>query len=517
MLQALRIFVFTVAFGSVCVSHGFGQIVGPVSSPYESIQQNSVSNMAALGDTLWIGPGLNRTIKGDSNWFFPEGATKITEDEGRVFSLALAPDTVWAGLGYDAQTEGGSVQAGLGFYYSTDGGDHWEYLENPNDQAEDTTFVYGGNTYSKLAVTAREQSPPFDMALKGNTIFSANWALGLVRTTNFGTDWKRIILPPLSSDSLVPEKKYDFMGDGENRYDPRYDQNLLGFSVLVDQQDRVWYGTAGGVNISDNALTAPVDSIRWQHIQFDNSQNGLSGNWIVTIRQQPVNGNIWMTNWPAGLNENEQFGVVHTADGGRTFTKHLVGQRINDIGFKDGVIYAAGDNGLFVSKNNGASWTKLGQIKSSNTFIKKSARYLSLASTTDRLWVGTSDGLASTDSRGTSWRITRVNFPLEGKNRYQQNAPSVETYAYPNPFSPQRHEVVRIKYSLGKPGNVTIRLFDFGMNLIRELDSNSYPAGTYEAVWDGTDNRGNQVANAPVFYQIDTPGNTIRGKILVID
>ncbi|WP_441000550.1 FlgD immunoglobulin-like domain containing protein [Fodinibius sp. SL11] len=497
--------------------HSNGQIIGPVPSPTESIAQNSVSNIAALGDTLWIGPALNRTIDNNPNWFYPEGASEIINENGRVFSLALAPDTVIAGLGFNANSPDGSVQAGLGYHISTDGGDNWSFIDNPNESEEDTAFVYGGTTYQKLPVTAREQSPPFEITQQGNTVFSANWALGITRSKNFGSNWQRIILPPQQADSLTPDQEYHFNSQEGNRYDPRYDQNLLGFSVFIDNQDRVWGGTAGGLNISDNALTAPTDSIKWKHIQFDNSENGLPGNWIITIKQQPSTGDIWLTNWTSGLSDNEQYGISRTNNSGQSFNHYLSGERINDIGFRNGNIYAAGDDGLFKSIDNGVSWTRIPQIKSTNTFIKESAQYYSLASTKNRLWIGTSDGLASTTDGGQSWQITRVDFPLDGQNRYQQKAPSVDTYAYPNPFSPRRHDIVRIKYNVSKAGNVQIRLFDFGMNLIRELDSGYFSDGTYEAVWDGSDQQGNQVANGAVFYQIDTPGNTIRGKILVVD
>lgn len=517
MNQALRIFALFTALFWGFNSQSLAQIVGPVPSPYESIKQNSVSVMEAIGDTLWIGPGLNRTIANQRKWFYPQNVSEISGGSGRLFSLALAPDTVIAGLGYNAESAGGNVQSGLGFLISVDGGDSWRFVENPNEAENDTSFVYGNVTYSKLPVTAQEQSPPFEVAQHANNIFSANWALGLVRSIDFGQSWKRLILPPQQADSLVPEHEYEFNAGGNNRYDPRFDQNLLGFSVLVDRQGRVWCGTAGGVNISYNALTAPADSIRWRHIQFDDSKNGLLGNWIITIRQHPASGDIWMTNWAAGLSESEKFGVVRTADGSQSFDHYLVGQRINDIGFNGDAIYAAGDNGLFESRDNGNSWQQIQQIRSANTFIKSSAQYYSMASTTDRLWVSTSDGLASTDDGGQSWQITRVDFPLDGRNRYKKDSPSVESYAYPNPFSPRRHELVRIKYEVKQSGTVTVRLFDFGMNLIRELDSDSYTAGTFEAVWDGTDRQGRQVANGPVFYQIDTPGNTIRGKILVID
>ena len=517
MLLSPRVFFLFLLWWITWIPCGSAQIVGTVPSPVESIQQNSVSTMEALGDTLWVGPGLNRTINNNPQWYFPEGADKVTDDKGRLFSLALSPDTVWAGIGYDAQANNGTVQAGLGFHYSTDGGNTWNSVDNPNDVEDDTSFVYGGITYEKLPVTAQEQSPPFDLAMKGTTLFSANWALGLVRSTDFGNSWQRIILPPQQADSLVPENEYTFTADGSNRYDPRYDQNLLGFSVLIDKQGRVWCGTAGGVNISPNALTAPADSLRWRHIQFKGHSDGLLANWIISIKQQPSTGDIWMTNWPAGLSSDEQYGIVRTSNGGQTFDRYLQGERINDIGFSNEIIWAAGDNGLFKSSDNGTNWTKLPRLESPNTFIKESAQYYSIAKTNNSVWIGTSDGLASTNDNGRNWKITRVNFPLSGQNRYQQDAPSVDAYAYPNPFSPRRHDLVRIKYEVQQAGNVKIRLFDFGMNLIRELDSGNFSSGTYEAVWNGLDGQGNHVANGPVFYQIDTPGNTIRGKILVID
>lgn len=76
---------------------------------------------------------------------------------------------------------------------------------------------------------------------------------------------------------------------------------------------------------------------------------------------------------------------------------------------------------------------------------------------------------------------------------------------------------MRIKFEIEQQGRVTITLYDFGMNRIRELENRTFSAGTYEAVWNGTDENGRRVANGPVLYQIETPSGTFRGKILVID
>lgn len=493
------------------------QVYGPVPSPFQSIKENSVSVMAAYGDTVWIGPGLNRNIANAMTWHFPEGATAVTDGPARVFSLSLSRDTVVAGLGYNAITESGNVQTGDGFHLSFDGGQTWLYSQQFIEEENDTAFVYGGQSYSKLPITVPQQSPPFELDHYGSTILSANWASGIIRSRDFGESWERLILPPQSADSLVPGESYNFISDGGSRYDPRFDQNLLGFAVLIDREKNVWTGTAGGLNISDNALFASTDNIRWNHIQVTGVNSGLTGNWIIDIKQQPSTGDVWMTNWPSGLQTGEQYSVVRTSDGGKTFDRFLMDEKINDLGFKNSYIFAAGDNGLFISPDNGESWERVDRIQSANTFIKSEAGYLSVAAATDRVWIGTSDGIASTGDFGQNWQITRVDFPLQGGNQYQQRAPDVEAYAYPSPFSPGRHEIIRIKFQVDQQGKVRIRLFDFGMNLIREIENGSFNSGTYEAVWDGTDSRGLRVANGPVFYQVESPGNVIRGKFLVIE
>ncbi|MEX2363539.1 MAG: FlgD immunoglobulin-like domain containing protein, partial [Balneolaceae bacterium] len=347
---------------------------------------------------------------------------------------------------------------------------------------------------------------------------------------NFGETWEKVILPPTTESSLVPEDTYfwtstfSFFNENTqrsdtatiNRYDPRIDNNLLGFSVHIDSQNRVWFGGAAGVNVSHNALTAPTDSISWKHVSFDNSSDGLTGDWIISIQEEPGTGRIWMTNWIAS-NENESHSIVYTEDEGETFTQMLIGEKVNDIGFKDGYVFAAGVNGLFISSDGGDTWIKSPQIKSANTFIKSSAEFQAVAATTDRIWIGSNDGIASTDNYGQSWEITRVDFPLSGGNVYEPEARNVNSYAYPNPFSASVYEVVRIKFEVEQQGNVNVRIFDFGMNLVREVENNSFSPGTYEAVWDGYDEKGRKVANAPYIYVIETGDDKISGKILVVD
>jgi len=486
---------------------------------FNSISQNSISNMGALGDTLWIGPRMNFNIANRPDWRLPEGADSVTDGRGRLFSIALAPDTVVAGIGYSQFVGEESVQAQMGFYITTDGGLSWELVDTSRtlDKPDANTVRYGGQDLEIIPVIVPQQSPPYMVDFQQDVIFFAGWASGIRRSTDFGQSWERIVLPPFSLDKLEPEGTYDF------RIDPRGDGqtndflNFLGFSVLIGSDGNVYAGTAGGLNVSDNALVAPADSIRWRHIRQSGNPNGLLGNWITSIRENPWDGAVWMTNWTAVTGQDVE-GIVATRDAGATFEQHLAGERIYDIGFHEQTIFVAGNNGVFISNDNGDTWRQIRQIRSPNTAMKPGTTYYAVSNAAGRVWIGSSDGLASTDDLGDTWEITRVNFPLDGQNKYQDDAPDVSAYAYPNPFSPRQHDLVRIKFENPGASSVSVRLYDFGMNLIRILDDKrELGPGTYEAVWDGTDQQGRKVANGTVFYEVDTGNRRTVGKILLLE
>jgi hypothetical protein len=514
------------------------RLAGPLPSPQNGIRQNSVSIIEAIGDTVWIGPRLNRNIAPSLDWPAAQGADSVFNGRFSIFSLSLQPDTVVAGLGFYKETAGGSTATAGGFYTSTDGGNSWMYRPPPVDPqgtlyrlaGTDTlrgyfNFPYGNRNIMALAVTVPEQSVPWDVSAKNGVIFTASWASGIRRSLNFGQTWERILLPPFEQPELTPSSTYDFVylptpprsTDTQNPNTAETWTNFLGFAVFIDVQNRVWVGTAGGLNYSDDAMYESTSRISWKHAVATSDQSSIPSNWIIAIRQRPADSTLWMTNW-IGTNASglERFGISSTRDG-VTFKRYLMDEKIYDISFSAQTIFATGDNGLFISSDEGRTWLQQRGIQSSNNVITERAIFQGTSTAGDRVWVATSEGLASTADLGKTWSIVRTNFPLAGSNQFETSK-KVSTYAYPNPFSVRQHGHVRIRFEVKGTGNVTVQLFDTGMNLVRELGPLPVTgAGEHEVLWDGTDRRGLLVPNGPLFYVVKKPGGTVNGKILMLD
>ncbi len=71
---------------------------------------------------------------------------------------------------------------------------------------------------------------------------------------------------------------------------------------------------------------------------------------------------------------------------------------------------------------------------------------------------------------------------------------------YPNPFNPQ----TRIRYNLPEAGFVTVKIYKVDGEMIKELVNTNKRAGSYEVVWDGTNNNGMKVSSGVYFYQLVT-------------
>ena len=83
---------------------------------------------------------------------------------------------------------------------------------------------------------------------------------------------------------------------------------------------------------------------------------------------------------------------------------------------------------------------------------------------------------------------------------------------HPNPFNP----VTTVRFSLDRPGLITLRVFDVGGRFVRTLVSGDLPAGAHEVTWRGDDERGRPVASGVYFCRLETAGDTQSRRMLLL-
>ena len=524
----------------------------PVPGPLRNI----VENLHVQGDTLWAGQRLVFTADGGDSFHLVDDSTLTPPIAPNpiVYSMDVEGDVIWVGLGFNDNSIQSRPQSAAGFAYSEDGGATWAYRFPPLDVPEDTLQTYGVSTLFALPIIVPQLSPPFDIDYDPVTrdVWTAGLLSGLRRlrwdpdSSRYAQDFERVVLPPDTLDAISPEVPYAFPYIPELPGLSDAGANFIAYAVLVDETGTVWAGTEAGVNRSrpedvflfENTETGEVFEERaWQRTTFDGTASGLIGSTVISIEEQPLGdpafpvgspenprNPVWMTNWRPLATQSqpgEAFGVVVTRDGGETFEPVLVGTgRVYDFGFCGGAsfctprtVYVAGEDGLFVSDDDGATWRTIRDFRDRDRpgrFVKRNAPVYAVATTTAALWVGTGDGLLRSEDGGETWTIFRTDVPTNPAEPTDRT-PSVDAYAYPNPFSPSADRIVRIRYD--RDGPARIRIFDFAMNLVRTLPD----AAPVEQAWDGFDEHGNRVANGVYFYEVDAGGDPVWGKILVLE
>jgi hypothetical protein len=496
------------------------QPAGAKLLPADGIPSNFVQVLEAEGDSLWIGPLLHLTTDGGQSFAVAE-ADSLLNARNQVFALDVEGPLLWAGLAF-ATGDGGSGAGG--FVFSEDGGETFTYRFPPLDALADTTVTYGGNTLRATPITAESNSAPtgLDVAPDGGVVWSANGFGGIRRSVDRGQSWQRVVLPPDDRTAIFPDSTYDFvLGPPSNRGDGSL--NHVGFSLLVDETGTVWAGTAGGVNRSRPEDVTPDGRI-WQRFAYEGTPGGLTGNRVVALAEQPQPGRnpVWMATWAVNqtAGDRQRFGATVTRDGGATFETALVGTRIFDFAFHGGRVYAAGGS-LYISDDGGRSWRTVRSfpLADDTRFLPPDPGVRAVATTRTALWVGTEEGLLRQRFGEETWTLFRADVPLDPATP-TEDVPRVDTYAYPNPFSPAADRVVRIRYPLDAARTVEVRIFDFNMNLIRRIVDDAQPLAGQDAAetaWDGTDGGGLRLPNGPYFYTVDVGGRTVQGKILLVE
>jgi photosystem II stability/assembly factor-like uncharacterized protein len=383
-------------------------------------------------------------------------------------------------------------------YKSTDGGETW-------------------NTYLE-GVYVR------DFAFQGSTVWAAT-DQGLKRTKDGGIFWenfdildtlgRRIIPSNFTSvcvaDSIIWAGTVDGLvkskDDGKTWQVIKFAQSF---------KKAIWAGSAAGIYKFIYNYREDFDTV----LNYNLYENGITGDFVVSTAIQEYNGKkiVWAGTQPT---YSGGYGASISTNDGDSWSVTLADDRVWNFAFDGSVVWAATSSGLKRSYDGGQTWDVFNYMKDKDEIIKNgifSTEFTSVAIIGGEVWAGNQDGLVKAPKdvkpgEDTVWNVYRTSVPIGTKG-------SETAYAYPSPFSPvlSTGGVVRIHYKPQKDGPVTIKIYDFAMNLVITLvDEKSMAGIEQDKEWNGKNEKGDIVANGVYFFKVEAPGGqTEWGKLVIL-
>jgi hypothetical protein len=484
------------------------------------LNSNSIGDIIITGSTIWLGTarGLSRSTDGGVTWKSYYNTLGFGTEE--ISALAVHNNEVWAATSHSQEVNNESDPVGTGLHYSSDGGETWQHFPQPKEDTDhnvDTLYYNAFSVIRALGITTEVNNITYDIAVTDSAVWIASFAGMARKSTDHGKTWQRVILPPDWLNEINPKDTLHFdLSPASGKIGLAGNYNHRVFSVMAENNQTIWIGTAGGVNRSTDG------GVSWTKFNHQNQTSPISGNFVVALAKQASSSMIWAATVNTD-NTDEKRGISFSADSGATWKTALLGVFVHGIGFNGDIVYALTDHGIFRSADFGASWSATGTLYDAVSMQRMVApEFYTAVPQGTTIWFGGNQGIARTvddgiNPFGFAWTILRTSQALASKS---------DTYAYPNPFSPD-DEVVRIHYSSAGTGAttsstsaaITIRVFDFSMHLVRTLIQNAprFAARELDEIWDGKDNNRNQVANGVYFYQVIVNNNDpIWGKILAL-
>ena len=477
---------------------------------------NTIEKILIQDNVIWLatGNGLSKSTDNGSTWTNYYNSKDFGTES--VSAVAYSNGTIWAATWHNETKFDGDHAVGTGLKFSSDQGQTWNSITQPMDQKTDTVITYGINKLKAVPVATNVDNFVYDIAFTKNTIWAACYkGGGLRKSIDGGKSWSRVVLPPDNLNSIKPSDILNFSMSQSQFYTLRL------YSLLAVDDTTIYVGTAGGIiKSTDNGSS-------WIKFNHTNQSNPISGNFVLSIKQNHFDKSIWAATWKAD-GQTEFYGVSVSYDGGQSWKNFLADEHTLDFGFKyfgaegnysGADVIAAADDGAFRSHDNGNLWIAAPNIIDDFTKVEINTKNFRSVKTNRKIdgstdiWLGTLNGLAKLNETNGfwtgSWKVFLASEKLTSTS---------ETYAFPNPFSPSQ-DIVKIKYSTDQPISVTIRILDFGMHLVRTLIQNAQrnSVGDHFENWDGKDENGITVPNGVYFYRIDIGSNKpLFGKIMVL-
>ena len=477
---------------------------------------NAVEYIEFMGNDVWIATstGLSKSTDNGDTW------TNYKFGEEGISALGINNDTVWVATWHVLENSDDVVPVGSGLHFSPDKGETWIDIPQPVDASGDSSIIYGINTLRALPIPVEEGNFTRSIAFTKNTIWIASFYGGFRKSNDNGQTWQKVVVPPDYLDSIKPSDTLNFtVSPSKGALGFESNLNHRFFSLKAINDSTLFVGTANGINKSTD------NGISWKKFNHLNQTNPISGNFVLSLDYDFSRNTIWAATWKAeGI--TEFYGLSSSSDGGENWKTYLPGENIHDIAYSfnsigvEDNIFAATNNGIFRSSDLGQTWVLAPQMIDDNTgLVLNSNNFRAVNVLLDNeninnMWFGSEIGTVLFKETSGIWAGNWKVFLASPKIKT-----AAESFAFPNPFKPDE-EIVNIKYSLtGNNKSVTIRILDFGMNLVKTVIQNVSKSSGSDLIeyWDGRDESSNIVPNGVYFYRIDIGNDEpLFGKIIVL-
>ncbi len=359
------------------------------------------------------------------------------------------------------------------------------------------------NNWDTLAALDPEVNLLSGIIKVGDRLFAGTYTKGVFESDDNGLSWGpcNTGLTGLGSNDI---------GDLTNRGDSLYVGTFgAGISVMDLGGSSVWHSFRDGMpdNTASNILSV------YNHDNYLISGAGFNS----SIFRNAPNSTGW-TEFPFSAFDPRGAGML-------------------DMTSRNGLVYGAAGNGLYISHDSGATWERdevtphliangsvaadQDRVYASIFFVIYGAYYYTstgngwevidsvpgpfpfdLAVLGGRLYSARSDGLWYADLNPTS--VNDNDHSLPDHFRLGQN--------YPNPFNPS----TTIEFDIPERSSVTLEIFNLLGQSVRTLVDDARSAGKYVVAWDGTDNAGRTSPSGIYFYRLSAGGYADCRKMLLI-